>query len=551
MKLILAIRAFRVLCGLFLAATLSYGAETTAFWVFDGENGESIANTVSNRVEGSGAVLTVEVLNPNGNNDRGLPKYSTDILPAPYLFSDSAYTNLIAVASAGGVLQDANEKANSTHRSAYLTITNIYDAIGDGDWTVEIIAKVDVLQTWLDMLSFEGSTNIVSESGSEWSPYYSINTWFMQSMSYTTGLKQKTNPHRSCWPKLIAFDGKTQAQGQWGHYAMRYEKATDKFYTYGNGVKINEKGSLGVELNEKTRMRFFTDPTRLGCFHVYAIRITRGFLPASGFMAYYNTTDLPDTVAHWRFETDGSTNVCSYSLSEGFRTPNNLILTDKKVYTNDVWRPYVRSGEEYMKNISAYSADMTETPSDNNPTVYLSSYTKETAHPKNITIECMFKYFDNSRERQNILGMPDYNGAKIGLGINPDSIAWRVALTYSTLRLQLMTCTNNVEARNMQFTIPNISTNEWHHVAIVCDDDNGDVRFYLDYELRYENTYTLPGETRVRGSLTDAHMTTGTGFNFNFGYCGAIDEIRISRKALAPSEFLRSCNAPGTVMLMR
>ena len=79
----------------------------------------------------------------------------------------------------------------------------------------------------------------------------------------------------------------------------------------------------------------------------------------------------------------------------------------------------------------------------------------------------------------------------------------------------------------------NADDSKWHHVAVVVDGTAQAMNFYFDYQLDKTQSGTLPA--------------VGTGYSFFFGakengggqwYDGWIDDIRVTRRVLAPSEFL-------------
>ena len=75
----------------------------------------------------------------------------------------------------------------------------------------------------------------------------------------------------------------------------------------------------------------------------------------------------------------------------------------------------------------------------------------------------------------------------------------------------------------------------WHHVAFVVDGvaETNNVRFYFDYKLDHAATGTLP-DVSTGNSLFVAAKERGEGQWFD----GWIDDIRVTRRALAPEEFL-------------
>ena len=79
---------------------------------------------------------------------------------------------------------------------------------------------------------------------------------------------------------------------------------------------------------------------------------------------------------------------------------------------------------------------------------------------------------------------------------------------------------------------------EWHHVAFVYDKSNRTVSVYLDYRLYgYKVGVNMLAEAAPDASMRKIEF--GTGYNgFEHQMNGCFDEIRITRRALDPQEFL-------------
>ena len=79
-----------------------------------------------------------------------------------------------------------------------------------------------------------------------------------------------------------------------------------------------------------------------------------------------------------------------------------------------------------------------------------------------------------------------------------------------------------------------IKDGAWHHLAVVADRTLGTVAYYLDYRIVDAAKYVVPA-----GSAEDAlEVNCGYGLN-NWSIAGmAFDEVRIVKRALAPSEFI-------------
>ena len=74
---------------------------------------------------------------------------------------------------------------------------------------------------------------------------------------------------------------------------------------------------------------------------------------------------------------------------------------------------------------------------------------------------------------------------------------------------------------------------KWHHLAIVVDGTAQKISYYFDYALDKSRTGTMP-DIGSGNSMFFASMESGKGQFFD----GWIDDIRVTRRALQPNEFL-------------
>ena len=75
---------------------------------------------------------------------------------------------------------------------------------------------------------------------------------------------------------------------------------------------------------------------------------------------------------------------------------------------------------------------------------------------------------------------------------------------------------------------------KWHHVACVVDGTAQTISFYFDYQLARTATGTLPNVGAISSSMFFGAKENGGGQFFD----GWMDDIRVTRRALTPDEFL-------------
>lgn len=105
--------------------------------------------------------------------------------------------------------------------------------------------------------------------------------------------------------------------------------------------------------------------------------------------------------------------------------------------------------------------------------------------------------------------------------------------------------TSNVAQYQSNATSQKINKGAWHHVAYVYDgtSDTPTVKVYVDYTLAKQFTHSAMYSSIPYGDDNaiyiggyDKYYNTGNGYR---RFPGLIDEVRISREALAPTQFLQ------------
>ena len=96
---------------------------------------------------------------------------------------------------------------------------------------------------------------------------------------------------------------------------------------------------------------------------------------------------------------------------------------------------------------------------------------------------------------------------------------------------------------------PNLlKDDKWHHIALVYDDSTYTFRLYIDYKLKDEQTFDEPF---APANNDNCHIWIGAGGNVNLSsFEGWIDEVRYTRKALSPTQFISYCSNPGTTIVV-
>lgn len=103
------------------------------------------------------------------------------------------------------------------------------------------------------------------------------------------------------------------------------------------------------------------------------------------------------------------------------------------------------------------------------------------------------------------------------------------------------------DALNQFFGATDIADNQWHHLAVVrsgAGTANDQVQLYVDYHLDGQMDFTL-GQFTIETSL----FRLGRDERSTIFYQGLLDEFRITRQALSPSQFLMTVPEPASLAL--
>ena len=94
-----------------------------------------------------------------------------------------------------------------------------------------------------------------------------------------------------------------------------------------------------------------------------------------------------------------------------------------------------------------------------------------------------------------------------------------------------------------------IIDDQWHHVAAVIDRSAAEVRLYVDGQLDSAPAPWVHGNANLTSTQT-VYIGRRDGGTLPGHFIGWIDEVRITRAALQPNEFLNAVPEPSTALLL-
>ena len=89
----------------------------------------------------------------------------------------------------------------------------------------------------------------------------------------------------------------------------------------------------------------------------------------------------------------------------------------------------------------------------------------------------------------------------------------------------------------------------WHHYAFVYDEEALEARLYLDYEPMGATPVKLPGPMDSSADPAYDYLLVGGGMGWS-SFGGVLDEVRYSRVALAPEQFLKLDRIPSGLQVI-
>lgn len=551
--------------------------ETLGFWTFNGENGTNVTDsretvTIPNLIERTDSLKLDMVFSTAGNGTAPLPTYTNDVQYA-YLFDGFAGDNLLATCATSIQIKPdnwASTRSDGTweRNHAYFVMRDVGALIKDRDWTLEMIMHAPIRGGWTDFIQLGTNTAnkssfLLRTSGRGQANYYSTSTSSADSQNGGNIYpKYDTEAPAGVEETVYLTDDK------WHHVALQWTEST-KVLTlqvdYGQAAEYKywSDRSVNLELDDLAKFTLFG----YGTYHnamptVQAIRLTRGTLPRRCWMRTSVHRTAPETAYHYRFDgEDQLTNSFFNEVSQPRRSDLRLwkhLKRDTTLGFFDPEKPFVKLDGGLVTNMSVvgnrpgkrFYLDCVRT----NPAFTTNSLGESFTH------EFFFNFATNyiSKKEDATQGGAGLILAEFGgTGGSTDWSKTNWALiqttgskTSATASLRLDYYLLNDAGASSKPAAPtfSVSTNEWHHFALTYDAPSRKLVFYIDYAAKYTKTFAA-----------NERLTRGTSFcpfgnawlNQNDHVFGAVDEWRISRRALSPDEFIRARNGGGLMLLVR
>lgn len=590
------------------------GRKTLGLWTFDGASGENVVGdrtttiTFSNHVARADALRLDLVWPDNTASDTPLPTYTNDVQYA-YLFNGLDCTNLVQ--TCGSSIQIRHKNWNSATVSgnasynrphAFLMLKDAGALIKGRDWTLEVVARLDDRSggsNWCPMLELGTNTgNRVcfvwrTQNGAGLVNNYATSSTGANGQTITTAYPKYDDK----LPSGNSFFAVRPSDGNWHHIAWKWSETdrTLSFYVdYGLAASVNYWNSNGANLELDDHAAFTLFPSsKTSCNHlptIQAVRLTRGDLAVRDFLCTSRFPSLPETAGHWRYEgTPGETN-CLFVLETQMPNRTDLRLwkhrSDYSLPYVAPWKRYVKLGSDYVVNQSGVCGSTNETAASSADAVrarrcYMSCMQQNPwwtlpGADGSFTYEAFLR-LDGKTIRAGSEG--DYRAVVFAEKDGPGGMKDSAAANIRWMALNWGLCQDDAadDAPGALMTLSTweapdgndagngrqrsdvgfyVSTNNWHHVAVTYDAPARTMKIYVDRRLATDIDGNGVSVTMSEGY----HLTRGASMvapgennalNWRGGLSGAVDEFRVTRRALSPKEFLCASSGPGTVLTVR
>ena len=576
--------------------SMADGRETLGLWTFNGTSGTYACGNKEemvfpNRVERSDSLCLKLAWADNAKETTEAPLYTNDVQYA-YLFDGVSCTNFIGECSTSTIFRHDNwAKATGDNDGAYgmansyLTLQEVGALIKNSDWTLEMIAHFPRRKGWGSLVTLGTNTGNYASFKLRTNAMGIVNAYCTDTETRDNQSVNWTYPRYDTGATPSINAAVYMADDKWHHIAFQWIESEKQLYLYvdygqvhtvtywkGKNVNLQLDDHAQFVLFDKTSGQYSNMPT------IQAVRLTRGELSVKDFLCTSKFRNPTDTVAHWRF--DGKPGDIVQIVPDN-SMPNRSDLRLWKSVTNDQtmafvapWRDYAKQGVELIKNTSALgwsgqsvgkgptagmqaAFDETRTFMNvmrENPGLAAAGTGESFTHEMFVCCRTNNLYFfGNGYDKTLFFGEGYGEGGFVSQG---DTANWIVSQersgTEDGLAKIRLRYTYQDDALSGNGTAVNsdayVTTNAWHHLAVTYDAPARKVNFYVDYKSVYENTlaegYHMTRGTRVFGAGDQW-------FGYFQGFDGAIDEWRISRRALSPEEFLQQKLGKGFSIIVR
>ena len=520
-----------------IAAAFAEKSVCAAFFGWKG-HGEGETVTTAAAANDIGTVtFAASSVNARGANGV-LPAFSKKH-PAKVIYTDSRRNEVLATNPGSIYFTSAADPVRSGGGDV------VFDTFGtwisqQRSCTVEFFCTAEVYQQyaglWSMALSGETQVFYASDGGPEQISFAIEAT--------TSGTKGRATPNTGA----TSF-----VQDAWQHVALVYDRDNQKVTCYRNYGEGGEKSLVITETTENAPLYLGTSFARSGstgnCFNgwISCLRVTKGALTPEEFMRAEMSGDADGTIALWDFRGKAGDTVAALTPFVGDRelfkaAPVSSNPSKAPKYSEDVPGEAIFGGSAAMEAHQPLSKRVGSIAFTGATDDYLVMQNLSTALSDcdNYTLE----FFEKCEETASWKAAISWNDTGRVATAKPNE----VQIPGKDAKNLTIQCNSGGGSAHLAKTA-NLADGEWHHVAVTYTvaDDN--------YTLWYDREKGPTLTSKDLHQHTAAPVVLGTMIGNLNGelFKGKLSCLRVSNRALAPSEFLVAGPKPklGSMILVR
>ena len=553
-------------CGTILAAAvvataLAAKADTVVWYTFDdlGDVGTKLADssTIQNKANPGTLDATVYgLVGTSKDSSSSRMPYVTNGVPESVRVLDPV----------GNTIASAADKAlrfwrtHGAGNGAMLEIPND-PALRPSSFTVEMFVRVDPEHTNWEMIASQPhstTTNLFAWGISFYKPADNSYLNFTLNFVDTSGVKYNHG-----------VPGSALLDNKWHHIALTVKpqpgdqsKINIKFYI--DYVRVYYfDAPYGIVLPDSAGCPVQIGGTTMAGQHfageIGEFRFSDKALDIGEFLRPHNKAIDKDVVLYYDFEdTDAYDGNFAYSTNSASDVVNKAspimpgafktaVGTDSKTY------PFIDEASPAYRVLPAAGV---ESDKSMNSTHAFRNAAYTIVGSSSSSLKCTPAYEDLFRDAEDFTcemfykcGEKEYSEGTIAQQTKLFAVPGQFVIGFGNNTAQMMpvlvTSSGNVNYSN----VPRVDDGKWHHIAIVVS-QSGDQKtfsFYHDYELNRNASLNFSGTVVSIASGTAwiiGAQSNGRSFD------GWIDSLRVTTRALDPSEFLQKERAPGLTLVV-
>jgi len=572
-------------------AAFAQNDDVAAFYMFNERAaGESAVGVpITNAVDSASHIGSATAV------DGGEVVYDDDV-PGQYLFSGYGESAVQVGAHPRSLkISGSSYAADKSGNLSFADISDVLSASEDSEFTIEFFVKFEPAISnisYYSIFSFDSGFRMDGATAETSKGILSteINMLLTKLPQYRIGMGSGGSSDRF----LISNVGEWLTY-KWQHVAIVHSNKA--FWVHLNYYNPANPGKKTVTYNGAL---VSGGPLQFGRNHfqgkIACLRVTKKALPVSQFLYASDYPEyFPETVFHWQLEGEPGTAVTTISNSaprgvyaigsSGTNQVPDIISKLKpggtvissltgdgigEASTNNVSPVYVARPKELIamdgdtqvgeSRTCAYLEILhRDSPSHTfgSGPVIKGDHNTYVPYTGSFTMECFSKFdaaaWTNEAINAGIVG-GRLRTSIFGYAAGTGNYRWMLQY-YQASKLLKLTCnatTNGVAGKDIPVdedsATVNIEDGKWHHYAVTFDEDRQEFVGYMDYKPVLTNAVT--GILRYYRQGTYRHYVG----NYLSGhpYPGWFDHVRVTRRVLPPSRFLRLKRPPiGLILLFR